>query len=162
MERMFEVHPKTTGEILTHANRCGWEERSRESCLRSPAHSMISRDSPSLLAPSRNLTEVLARLTVRSRGLQHRCSQRTVLRRESGEGALLTVLSYWQYAIRLEEEEKDEEMLQQMTEEAEEYKGEFYRKRQLTIKKNKASNTEKERDKYVYSILSFLLDTNLI
>ncbi|KDP24466.1 hypothetical protein JCGZ_25030 [Jatropha curcas] len=48
-------------------------------------------------------------------------------------------------AIRLEEKEKEEkQMLQQIIEEAEEYKREFYRKRQLTIEKNKASNREKE------------------
>ncbi|KAF2288544.1 hypothetical protein GH714_008330 [Hevea brasiliensis] len=49
-------------------------------------------------------------------------------------------------AIRLEEKEKKEkEMLQHIIEEAEEYKREFYIKRQLTIEKNKASNREKEK-----------------
>lgn len=49
-------------------------------------------------------------------------------------------------AIRLEEKEKKEkEMLKQIVEEAEEYKKEFYRKRQLTLENNKAANREKEK-----------------
>ncbi|KAG8649429.1 clathrin light chain 2 [Manihot esculenta] len=51
-----------------------------------------------------------------------------------------------QNAIRLEEKEKKEkEILQQIIEEAEEYKREFYRKRQLNVEKKKASNREKEK-----------------
>ncbi|KAJ6425298.1 hypothetical protein OIU84_025966 [Salix udensis] len=49
-------------------------------------------------------------------------------------------------AIRLEEKEKKEkEMLKQIVEEAEEYKKDFYRKRQLTLENNKAANREKEK-----------------
>lgn len=49
-------------------------------------------------------------------------------------------------AIKLEEKEKKEkEMLKQIVEEAEEYKKEFYRKRQLTLENNKAANREKEK-----------------
>ncbi|PKI34525.1 clathrin light chain 2-like [Punica granatum] len=49
-------------------------------------------------------------------------------------------------AIRLEEKEKKEkEMLQQILNEAEEYKIEFYRKRSLAVENNKASNREKEK-----------------
>ncbi|XP_011047442.1 PREDICTED: clathrin light chain 2-like [Populus euphratica] len=49
-------------------------------------------------------------------------------------------------AIRLEEKEKKEkEMLKQIVEEAEAYKKEFYRKRQLTLENNKAANREKEK-----------------
>ncbi|XP_065851717.1 clathrin light chain 2-like [Euphorbia lathyris] len=51
-----------------------------------------------------------------------------------------------QNAIRLKEKEKKEkETLQQVIEEAEEYKKEFYRKRQLNIDHKKASNKEKEK-----------------
>lgn len=49
-------------------------------------------------------------------------------------------------AIRLEEKEKKEkEMLNQIIEEAEEYKLEFYRKRIVTCENNKASNREREK-----------------
>ncbi|KAK3226159.1 hypothetical protein Dsin_006021 [Dipteronia sinensis] len=51
-----------------------------------------------------------------------------------------------QNAMRLEEKEKKEkEMLQEIIEEAEQYKAEFYRKRALAIENNKASNREKEK-----------------
>ncbi|KAJ4835043.1 hypothetical protein Tsubulata_012836 [Turnera subulata] len=51
-----------------------------------------------------------------------------------------------QNAIRLEEKEREEkEILKQIIEEAEEYKKEFHRKRQLTVENNKASNREKEK-----------------
>ncbi|KAM7270043.1 hypothetical protein ACFE04_029257 [Oxalis oulophora] len=50
-----------------------------------------------------------------------------------------------QNAIRLENKEKEEkEMLEQIIAEAEEYKVEFYKKRQLVVEKNKAANREKE------------------
>ncbi|GMY25481.1 clathrin light chain 2-like [Fagus crenata] len=49
-------------------------------------------------------------------------------------------------AIRLEEKEKKEkEMLNEIIEEAEEYKIEFYRKRMVTVENNKAGNREKEK-----------------
>lgn len=49
-------------------------------------------------------------------------------------------------AIRLEEKEKKEkEMLNQIIEEAEDYKIEFYRKRMVTVENNKAGNREKEK-----------------
>ena len=49
-------------------------------------------------------------------------------------------------AIRLEEKEKKEkEMLNQIIEEAEDYKIEFYRKRMVAVDNNKASNREKEK-----------------
>lgn len=49
-------------------------------------------------------------------------------------------------AIELEEKEKKEkEKLQQIMEEAEAYKTEFYRKRKLNVEKKKASNREVER-----------------
>lgn len=59
-------------------------------------------------------------------------------------------------AIRLEEKEKKEkEMLKQIVEEAEEYKKEFYRKRQLTLENNKAANREKEKVREYISINSY-------
>ncbi|KAJ4969727.1 hypothetical protein NE237_002826 [Protea cynaroides] len=49
-------------------------------------------------------------------------------------------------AIRLEEKEKREkELLNQIIDEADEYKIEFYRKRKVTTEINKASNREKEK-----------------
>ena len=49
-------------------------------------------------------------------------------------------------AIRLEEKEKREkELLNQIIEEADEYKREFYQKRQIACESNKASNKEKEK-----------------
>ncbi|XP_075636590.1 clathrin light chain 2-like [Castanea sativa] len=49
-------------------------------------------------------------------------------------------------AIRLEEKEKKEkEMLNQIIEEAEDYKIEFYRKRMVAVDNNKAANREKEK-----------------
>ncbi|KAJ4720047.1 Clathrin light chain [Melia azedarach] len=49
-------------------------------------------------------------------------------------------------AIRLEEKEKKEkEMLNQIIEEAEEYKVEFYKKRIVSCENNKATNREKEK-----------------
>ncbi|KAK7349847.1 hypothetical protein VNO77_07604 [Canavalia gladiata] len=51
-----------------------------------------------------------------------------------------------QNAIRLEEKEKKEkEMRMQIIEEAEEYKIEFYRKREANVENNKASNREREK-----------------
>ncbi|KAK9124473.1 hypothetical protein Sjap_014075 [Stephania japonica] len=51
-----------------------------------------------------------------------------------------------QNAIRLEEKEKKEkEMLNQILDEADEYKIEFHRKRAHTIETNKANNREKEK-----------------
>ncbi|KAH1162667.1 hypothetical protein GLYMA_01G115100v4 [Glycine max] len=51
-----------------------------------------------------------------------------------------------QNAIQLEEKEKKEkEMRSQIIEEAEEYKIEFYRKREVNAEKNKASNREREK-----------------
>ncbi|XP_059627986.1 clathrin light chain 2-like [Cornus florida] len=51
-----------------------------------------------------------------------------------------------QNAIRLEEKEKREkELLNQIIEEAEEYKIEFYTKRKVTCETNKATNREKEK-----------------
>lgn len=51
-----------------------------------------------------------------------------------------------QNAIRLEEKEKKEkEMLNKIIEEAEEYKIEFYKKRQLAFENKKAANREKEK-----------------
>ncbi|KAI3988916.1 hypothetical protein MKX01_016487 [Papaver californicum] len=49
-------------------------------------------------------------------------------------------------AIQLAEKEKTEkELLNQIIDEADEYKIEFYRKRQLTMESNKSSNREKEK-----------------
>lgn len=49
-------------------------------------------------------------------------------------------------AIRLEEKEKREkELLNQIIDEADEYKTEFYRKRQLACETNKANNRDKEK-----------------
>ncbi|EOA24598.1 hypothetical protein CARUB_v10017864mg [Capsella rubella] len=49
-------------------------------------------------------------------------------------------------ALRLEEKEKKEkEMVQQIIETAEQYKAEFYSKRNVTIENNKKSNREKEK-----------------
>ncbi|KAK6227823.1 Clathrin light chain - like 1 [Theobroma cacao] len=49
-------------------------------------------------------------------------------------------------AIRLEEKEKREkELLSQIIEEAEQYKVEFYRKREATCESNKANNREREK-----------------
>ncbi|XP_042517416.1 clathrin light chain 2-like [Macadamia integrifolia] len=49
-------------------------------------------------------------------------------------------------AIRLEEKEKREkELLNQIIDEADEYKIEFYRRRMVTIETNKATNREKEK-----------------
>ncbi|KAJ8753825.1 hypothetical protein K2173_000079 [Erythroxylum novogranatense] len=51
-----------------------------------------------------------------------------------------------QNAIRLEEKEKREkEMVKLIIEEAEEYKREFYKKRQVTLEHNQASKREKEK-----------------
>ncbi|KAJ0087897.1 hypothetical protein Patl1_31667 [Pistacia atlantica] len=59
-----------------------------------------------------------------------------------------------QNAIRLEEKEKKEkEMLQEIIEEAEQYKVEFYKKRALAIEKNKASNREKEKCRGLRSLI---------
>lgn len=58
-----------------------------------------------------------------------------------------------QNAIQLEEKEKKEkEMRQQIIEEAEQYKIEFYRKRDRNVENNKASNREKEK---VYQFAMF-------
>lgn len=49
-------------------------------------------------------------------------------------------------AIRLAEKEKREkEKLEEIIEEAEEFKIEFYRKRKVTVENNKSSNKEKEK-----------------
>lgn len=49
-------------------------------------------------------------------------------------------------AIRLEEKEKREkELLSQIIEEAEQYKVEFYKKREVTCENNKANNRDKEK-----------------
>lgn len=51
-----------------------------------------------------------------------------------------------QNAIELEEKEKKEkEMRQQIIEEAEEFKMEFYKKRELNVENKKASNREREK-----------------
>jgi hypothetical protein len=46
-------------------------------------------------------------------------------------------------------------MLKQIVEEADEYKKEFYRKRQLTLENNKAANREKEKVREYISINSY-------
>ncbi|XVE69396.1 hypothetical protein DITRI_Ditri09bG0149100 [Diplodiscus trichospermus] len=49
-------------------------------------------------------------------------------------------------AIRLEEKEKREkELLSQIIQEAEQYKVEFYKKREVTVESNKANNREREK-----------------
>lgn len=49
-------------------------------------------------------------------------------------------------ALRLEEKEKKEkEMVQQIIETAEQYKADFYSKRNVIIENNKKSNREKEK-----------------
>ncbi|MCL7044388.1 hypothetical protein MKW94_011978, partial [Papaver nudicaule] len=49
-------------------------------------------------------------------------------------------------AIQLaEKEKKEKELLNQIIDEADEFKTEFYRKRQLTMESNKSSNREKEK-----------------
>ena len=59
------------------------------------------------------------------------------------------IMNVWvsrQNAIKLEEKEKKEkEMRRQIIEEAEEYKIEFYRKRELNVENKKASNRENEK-----------------
>lgn len=51
-----------------------------------------------------------------------------------------------QNAIELEQKEKKEkEMRQQIIEEAEEFKMEFYKKRELNVENKKASNREREK-----------------
>lgn len=51
-----------------------------------------------------------------------------------------------QNALRLEEKEKKEkETLREIIEEAEEYKADFYGRRQLAVENNKAANREKEK-----------------
>ncbi|KAK9283080.1 hypothetical protein L1049_011309 [Liquidambar formosana] len=51
-----------------------------------------------------------------------------------------------QNAIRLEEKEKiEKEMLSQIIDEADEYKVDFYRRREITCENNKATNREKEK-----------------
>lgn len=63
-----------------------------------------------------------------------------------------------QNAIRLEEKEKREkEMLQEIIEEADQYKVEFYRKRALAIENKKASNREKEKVRFAQFSVIFLL-----
>jgi len=55
-------------------------------------------------------------------------------------------------ALRLEEKEKEEkEMVQQILEAAEQYKAEFYSKRNVTIENNKKLNREKEKVICLYS-----------
>ena len=55
-------------------------------------------------------------------------------------------LVYRQNAIRLEEKEKREkELLNQIIDEADEYKIEFYQKRKIACENNKAANREKEK-----------------
>lgn len=44
-----------------------------------------------------------------------------------------------------EKEKKEKEMLNQIIEEAEDYKIEFYRKRMVAVDNNKAANREKEK-----------------
>lgn len=59
---------------------------------------------------------------------------------------VVAVVTFRENAIRLEEKEKKEkEMLNQIIEEAEEYKVEFYKKRIVSCENNKATNREKEK-----------------
>lgn len=54
-----------------------------------------------------------------------------------------------QNAIRLEEKEKlEKELLAQIIDEAEEYKIEFHKKRQIACETNKSGNREREKVSY--------------
>lgn len=59
---------------------------------------------------------------------------------------LLLLLFLRENLIRLEEKEKREkEVLSQIIEEADQYKVEFYKKREITCENNKADNREREK-----------------
>lgn len=64
---------------------------------------------------------------------------------QSEEGFALREWRRQNAIILGEKEKKEKEIFQQIIEEAEEYKREFYRKRQLTIENKKAFNREKEK-----------------
>jgi len=53
-----------------------------------------------------------------------------------------------------EKEKKEKEMRSQIIEEAGEYKVEFYRKREVNVENNKASNREREKVNFVLHICS--------
>uniref|UniRef100_A0A2P2J8R8 Uncharacterized protein MANES_07G128200 n=1 Tax=Rhizophora mucronata TaxID=61149 RepID=A0A2P2J8R8_RHIMU len=62
-------------------------------------------------------------------------------------------------AMRLEEKEKiEKDLLRQIVEEADEYKVEFQRKREIACEKNKATNREKEKARMLFCALN--LDAN--
>lgn len=73
------------------------------------------------------------------------------------------IVTLRQNAIVLEEKEKKEkELLSQIIEEAEQYKVEFYKKREITCENNKSSNREKEKvpfrlNFFAFEILPFLI-----
>lgn len=57
-------------------------------------------------------------------------------------------------AIRLEEKEKREkELLQEIIDEADQYKIDFYRRRKVAVDNNKASNRDKEKVNGNFSII---------
>lgn len=59
-------------------------------------------------------------------------------------------------AIRLEEKEmREKEVLSQISDEADEFKVDFYRKREITVETNKATNREKEKVRIDLSYLIF-------
>lgn len=63
-----------------------------------------------------------------------------------------------QNAIQLEEKEKREkEVLKQIIEEANQYKEEFHKKREVTCENNKAANREKEKVCSFYILFLFPL-----
>ncbi|KAK9127961.1 hypothetical protein Syun_016758 [Stephania yunnanensis] len=73
--------------------------------------------------------------------LRRRCRRRRGSRLESGGGLLI-----WLNAIRLEEKEKREkELLNQIIDEADEYKIEFHQRRKSNVETNKNNNREKEK-----------------
>lgn len=56
-------------------------------------------------------------------------------------------------AIRLQEKERREkELLNQIIEEADEYKLEFYQKRKIACENNKASNRENEKVRMIFYV----------
>ncbi|MBA0630412.1 hypothetical protein Godav_002518 [Gossypium davidsonii] len=75
-------------------------------------------------------------------GWQHRASLSLI----TGYSLIYTKKINKENAIRLEEKEKREkELLSQIIEEADQYKVEFYKKREVTCENNKANNRDKEK-----------------
>lgn len=68
-----------------------------------------------------------------------------------------------QNAVRLEVKEKmEKELLNQIIDEADEYKIEFYRKRTITCENNKTTNREKEKVSPSTTIANLIHDVYLL